>query len=329
MDWIAGSIMARRGRAAGREGARHMLDEARQGDFQYVDGPYAAPVLTIDPGDVVTVETLDAFGGAIRSEADVPSAVLNMPFVNPQNGPVAVRGATKGDALAVHIRSVLPRGPQPAGTTAIIAEFGGLVATAQTAMLNQPIPERVKKMAVTPQGVRFSDRLTLPYEPFIGTLGVSPEIEAVSSLQPDAWGGNMDLPDVAPGAIVYFPVSRDAAHLFLGDCHGRQGDGELCGVAVEMPATVEIAVDVIPGWTLRGPRLETADEIMAIGSARPMEDDARIAYRDLIRWMVDDYGFEESEAYFLCTQAGRVRLGNMVDPKYTIGAAMKKAWLTP
>lgn len=329
MDWIGTSIMARRGRAAGRDGARHRLTEADQGAFQYVYGPYAAPVLTIDPGDSVTVETLDAFGGAIRTEADLPSAVLNMPFVNPQNGPIAVRGARKGDALAVHIRSILPRGPQPAGTTAIIPEFGGLVATPQTAMLNRPIPERVKKMAVTPEGVRFSERITLPFEPFIGTLGVSPEIEAVSSLQPDTWGGNMDLPDMAPGAIAYFPVNRDEAHLFLGDCHGRQGDGELCGVAVEMPATVEIAVDVIPGWSIPGPRLETATEIMAIGSARPMEDAARIAYRDLIRWMVDDYGFEESEAYFLCTQAGRVRLGNMVDPKYTLGAAMKKCWLTP
>lgn len=327
MGWIATSVMGRRGIAAGREGRSHRLSEADQGEFQYVYGPYAAPVLTIEPGDSVTVETVDAFGGAIRSEADLPSAVLNMPFVNPQNGPIAVRGAEKGDTLAVHIRSILPRGPQPAGTTAIIPEFGGLVATPQTAMLNAPIPERVKKMEVTPEGVRFSDRITLPYEPFIGTLGVSPEIEAVSSLQPDTWGGNMDLPDMAPGAIAYFPVSRREAHLFLGDCHGRQGDGELCGVAVEMPATVEITVDLIRGWPIPTVRLETETEIMSVGSARPMEDAARIAYRDLIRWLVADHGFEESEAYFLCTQAGRVRLGNMVDPKYTIGAAMRKAWL--
>jgi acetamidase/formamidase len=329
MDWIGGSIMARRGVAGGRAGARRRLSEADQGAFQYVYGPYAAPVLRIAPGDVVEVETRDAFDGAIRTEADLPSAVLNMPYVNPQNGPIAVEGAAKGDVLAVHIRSILPRGPQPVGTTALIAGFGGLVATPQTAMLNPPIPERVKKIVVTPEGVVFSDRITLPYEPFVGTLGVSPEIEAVSSLQPDYWGGNMDLPDMAPGAVAYFPVQRPDAHLFIGDCHGRQGDGELCGVAVEMPATVEIVVDLIKGWAIPGVRLESADEIMALGSARPLEDAARMAYRDLIRWMVDDWGFEESEAYLLCTQAGRVRLGNMVDPKYTVGAAMKKAWLTP
>lgn len=327
MTWIERSHMAQRGEAGSRTGRHHELTEAGQGEFQYVYGPYAEPVLRIEPGDTLDVETIDAFGGAIRSEEDLPSAVLNPPFGNPQNGPIAMKGAEKGDVLAVHIRSILPRGPQPAGTTALIPEFGGLVGTPQTAMLNAPLPERVKKMEVTPAGVRFSDRITLPYEPFIGTLGVSPQIEAVSSLQPDYWGGNMDLPDVAPSAIVYFPVQRPEAYLFLGDCHGRQGDGELCGVAVEMASTVAIQVDLIKDWPIPGVRLETGTEIMSVGSARPMEDAARMAYRDLVRWLCADYGFDEAEAYFLCTQAGRVRLGNMVDPKYTVGAAMRKEWI--
>ncbi len=328
MTWIATSFMAKRGVAGAKEGARHTITEKDQGTFHYVYGPFATPVLRIAPGDVVTVETIDAFGGAVKTENDLPSKVLNFPFVNPQNGPIAIEGAKVGDTLAVRIVDIEPRGPQPAGTSALIPEFGGLVATAQTAMLNPPIPERVKKMEVTRKGgVKFSDRITLPYEPFIGTLGVSPFMEAVSSLQPDYWGGNMDVPDVAPGAIVYFPVLHDDALLYVGDCHGRQGDGELCGVAVEMAATVVLHVDLIKGWPIPGVRLENEDIVMSIGSARPMEDAARIAYRDLIRWMVADYGFEEAEAYFLCTQAGRVRVGNMVDPKYSLGASMKKTYL--
>ncbi len=291
-------------------------------------GPYADPVLAIRPGDTVIAETQDAFEGRIKTEDDLPTKVLTMPFVNPQCGPIVVEGAEKGDAVCVHILSIEPRGPQPAGTTALIPEFGGLVATAATAMLNKPLPERVKKMEVTSSGIRFNERITLAYEPFIGTLGVSPEIEAVSSLQPDYWGGNMDLPDVAPGAIVYFPVLHSGAYVFLGDCHGRQGDGELCGVAVEMPAIVTIRVDLIKGWRIPGPRLETEDRIMSIGSARPMEDAARMAYRDLIRWMVSDYGFDETEAYFLCTQAGKLRVGNMVNPKYTLGASILKNYLS-
>lgn len=327
MSWVETSIMGRKGISGGAPGAKHLLSEEGQGEFHYVYGPYAEPVMRIAPGDIVEVETLDAFGGAIETEDDLPSQVLNMPFVNPQNGPIAVDGAQKGDVLAVHILDLLPRGPQPAGTTALIPSFGALVADGLQ-MLNQPVPEKVKKMEVTVEGgVKFSDRVTLPYEPFVGTMGVSPEIEAVSSLQPDYWGGNMDCPDVAPGAVVYFPVQREDAHFFIGDCHGRQGDGELCGVAVEIPATVTVKIDVIKGWSIPGVRLETEDIIMSLGSARPMEDAARLAYRDLVAWMVEDYGFEESEAYFLATQAGRMRVGNMVDPKYTLGASMKKSYL--
>ena len=75
-------------------------------------------------------------------------------------------------------------------------------------------------------------------------------------------------------------------------------------------------------------RLETEHFIMAIGSGRPMEDAARIAYRELVRWLVADYRFDMLEAYFLLTQAGRVRLGNMVDPKYTLGASILKKYLS-
>lgn len=327
MSWLDGSYMARRGVAKGKPGRTHHLTEAVQGTYHYVYGPYATPVLEIDPGDIVVAETQDAFEGVIKNENDSPTKLLNVPFLNPQCGPIAVRGATKGDTLAVHIHSIKPRGPQPIGTTALIPEFGGLVGTTHTAVLNEPLPEKVKKMEVTEQGIRFNSKVTLPYEPFIGTLGVSPEIEAVTSLQPDYWGGNMDLPDVCPGAVVYFPVHHERAYLYLGDCHATQGDGELCGVAVEMASTTTIQVDLIKGWPIRWPRLENERFIMTIGSTRPMEDAARIAYRELVHWLVADYGWDTYEAYFFLTQAGRVRLGNMVDPKYTLGASVLKSYL--
>jgi acetamidase/formamidase len=327
MSWLESSYMARKGMAKGRPGAVHQLSEAKQGRYHYVYGPYAEPVLRIKPGDIVEAETKDAFEGAITSESDRPTELLHMPFLNPQCGPIAVEGAEKGDVLAVHIHAIKPRGPQPVGTTALIPEFGGLVGTGNTALLNEPLPEKVKKMEVTEAGVKFNDRVTLPYEPFIGTLGVSPEIEAISSLTPDYYGGNMDLPDVGPGAIVYFPVHHKDAYLYLGDCHATQGDGELCGVAVEMASTTTIQVDLIKAWGLAWPRLENERCIMTIGSARPMEDAARIAYRELIRWLCEDYGWDKYEAYFFLTQAGRVRLGNMVDPKYTLGASVLKSYL--
>ena len=137
--------MARRGVAGGRVGTTHLLSEERQDTFHFTMGPYSSPVLQIEPGDRVTVETRDAFGGVIHTEADMPSAKLTMPFVNPQNGPIMVEGAEKGDALAVYIESMEPRGDNPRGTCAMIPEFGALTGTSLTATLNQPLPETVLK----------------------------------------------------------------------------------------------------------------------------------------------------------------------------------------
>lgn len=329
MSWLENSIMTRRGVAKGKPGKSHAITEESQGKYHYVYGPYAKPVLTVDPGAVISAETHDAFEGKIKHETDKPSEILNFPYLNPQNGPIYVNGAEKGDVLAVYIKSIVPRGPQPVGTTCLITEFGGLVATGDTALLNPPLPEKVKKLEVTVEGgVKWSDKITLPYDPFIGTIGVSPEIEAISSLQPDYYGGNMDLPDVGVGAVIYLPVNTPGALLYLGDCHACQGDGELCGVALEHPTVTTVQVDLIKNWSFKWPRLETDKFIMTIGSARPMEDASRIAYRELIRWMAADYGFDETEAYMLLTQCGRVRLGNMVDPKYTLGASILKTYLT-
>lgn len=326
MSWFEESIMARKGVAKGMAGERHEITEAVQGTYHYVYSRFPEPVLRVDPGAVIVAETHDAFEGKIRNESDSPGKQLNFPYLNPQNGPVYVNGAEKGDCLAVYIESVVPRGPQPCGTTVVMPEFGGLVPTADTAMLNTPLPEKVRKLNVTPEGgVVWNDRITLPYEPFIGTIGTAPEIEAISSLVPDYYGGNMDLPDVAPGAVVYLPVNTEGAYLYLGDCHAAQGDGELCGVAVEHPTVTTVRVDLIKGWTIRSPRLENDRFYMTIASARPMEDAARGAYRELIRWMATDFGFDEIDAYMLLTQCGRIRLGNMVDPKYTLGASVLKS----
>ena len=144
MSWFDASPMAKKGVARGKPGESHFIGIKDQGVFHYVYGPYVKPVLEVDPGAVVTVETHDAFEGKIASESDRPSEILNFPFLNPQTGPIFVRGAEKGDCLAVRILSIKPRGPQPVGTTCLLPEFGGLVATGQTAMLNAPLPEKVK-----------------------------------------------------------------------------------------------------------------------------------------------------------------------------------------
>lgn len=326
-SWVSRSIMNRRGSVAGKTGKTHTLTEEQQGEFHFTIGPYSKPVLTIAPGDRVVVDTRDAFSGRIKTEADKPSEKIRMPFANPQNGPIMIEGAEPGDALAVHIEDMAPRGEQPRGTCALIPEFGALTGTYYTATLNQPLPEIVRKILVDETTVHWSDKVKLPYKPHIGTLSCSPEIDSISTLTPDNHGGNMDLPDMGPGTVTYLPVRVSGARLFIGDAHACQGDGEVCGVAVEHASTTTIRVDLIKRWTIEWPRLEAEDFIMAIGSTRPLEDAARIAYRELIRWMAADYGFDQLDAYMMLSQCGKVRLGNFVDPKYTVGAAVLKKYL--
>jgi acetamidase/formamidase len=329
MSWLDTSIMHRRGLAAGRTATTHQLGEARQGRYHYTIGPYSEPVLNVRPGDRVVVETRDAFEGAVKTPQDLPSRVLRMPFVNPQNGPILVEGAERGDVLAVYIESIAPRGPNPRGTCAMIPQFGALSGTSLTALLADSLPEIVRKIDVDEDGVYWSPRVTLPYRPHIGTLSCSPEIDSINTLTPDAHGGNMDLPDMGPGSITYLPVRTPGARLFIGDAHACQGDGEVCGTAVEFASTTTIRVDVIKGWALEWPRLENEHIVMAIGSARPLEDAARIAYKELVLWMEAEFGYERWDAYMMLSQCGKVRLGNFVDPKYTVGAGIEKKYLAP
>jgi len=307
----------------------HHLTEKAQGNYHYTIGPYSEPVLRVKPGDRVSVETLDAFGGKIKNEKTKPSQVLEFPNVNPLNGPIFVEGAEKGDALKIQIKSIKPRGPQPRGTTCLIPFFGGLSGTQKSPTLQEPLPEIVHKVNITEREVSWSDRIRFPYDPFIGTIGTSPELDSINSLTPDSHGGNMDLPDVRPGNTIYLPVRVPGARLFLGDCHATQGDGELCGVAIEFPTETIITIDLVKGWTIQWPRIENKDFIMSVGSGRPMEEAAKIAFADLLSWMKEGFGFDRYDAYFVLTQIARVRLGNMVDPNYTLAASIGKQYLLP
>ncbi|SAL76823.1 acetamidase/formamidase family protein [Caballeronia telluris] len=327
MKWLEESIMMKRGVGADREPVEHHLTEEMQKTYHYTIGPYSQPVLHVKPGDRVVVETRDAFEGKIKEETDKPSQVLQVPFLNPQNGPIMIEGAEKGDVVAVYIEKMAPRGDDPHGFCCMIPNFGGLTGTDYTALLNEPLPEIVRKIRIDEENVYWSKRNTLPYKPHIGTLSLSPEIDSINSLTPDNHGGNMDVPDMGPGSITYLPVRSPGGRLFIGDAHACQGDGEVCGTAVEYQSTTTVRVDLIKHWKIDWPRLENEDALMSIGSARPLEDATRIAYRELVLWMAAEYGFDKWDAYMMLSQVGKVRLGNFVDPKYTVGAMVAKHYL--
>lgn len=325
--WFSGSLMAQNGVGRNDDAQFHFLSEERQKKYHFTVGPYSDPVLTIKPGDRVRVETIDTFSGRIQKETDRPTELIELPFLDPQNGPIMVEGAEKGDVLAVYIESMIPRGNKPYGTAGLIPNFGALSSNSQNPILNDPLPEVVRKVHIDEEFVYWDDDFTIPYKPHLGAISCSPELDSINSMVASNHGGNMDVIDVGPGAVIYLPVRSPGGRLFMGDAHACQGDGELCGCAVEFATTTTVRVDLIKNWKIEWPRLERDDYVLCLASARPLEDAVKLAYREMIDWMVADYGFDTMEAYLLLTQLGRVRLGNIVDPNFTVGAGIDKKWL--
>lgn len=294
------------------------------GEYSYVFSPYVAPIASVVPGETVVLYTEDAFTGRIRGPEDLPSRVLDE-RLNPQTGPIYIEGAEPGDTLAVRIESIEPT--RDWAVSCFVPFFGGLTGTATTALLHDALEERLYFYTLADGKLTCGDRLQFPWRPFLGTLGTAPRLEAVSALTPHAHGGNMDVRDTCPGHTVYLPVNVPGALFFTGDAHANQGDGELCGVALEITAKVTLTFDVIKDRAIAWPRIESSERIMVVGSARPMEDAARIAYRELIDWIVADYGFDRLDAYQLLTQAGSLYVGNMVDTYYSLVAGIEKSYL--
>ena len=301
-------------------------------DFSYVFNPYREPVARVQPGQRVVIHTEDAFESRINTSDDLPSrALATAKFLNPQTGPVYVEGAEPGDTLAVRMESIEPK--RDYAVSCYVPYFGGLTSTTLTRTLQEPLPEKVYVWNLHEDDgegrylVNDDIGVRLPWEPFVGTIAVAPDLEAISALSPGPFGGNMDVPDVRPGNTVYLPVWNEGALFYTGDCHARQGQGELCGVALEITSEVTVSFEVIKGGGIEWPRIESADKLMTVGSARPMEDAARIAYAELIGWLEDEHGFSRLNAYQLLTQAGGLYVGNMVDTTYSLVASIDKRYL--
>ncbi len=283
------------------------------------------PIAMVKPGDTLSILTMDALGNRVTSESQSPGKLCPPRFGNPQTGPIIVEGAEPGDTLVAKIHDIEPT--RDFAVTVINPRFGGLVATNFTRMINDPVPERVKLLPIHGGFVHFNDKIKIPYKPFMGPIGVAPPLEAISSLVPGDWGGNMDCVETGPGSEVHLPVRVEGAHFFTGDAHACQGDGEITGTAAEIPSRVTLTLDLIKSRTIDWPRIVNDDYIMTTGSVRPLDDAVRIACCELIDWLVADYGFEKFDAYCLLGQAMELRFGNMVDPNYTVVAKLARNYI--
>lgn len=299
-------------------------------ELKYTFGGHS-PVMHLKPGTTLLSWSEDCFDGAVKHPTDLPSKVAPIGHDNPQTGPFYIDGAQPGDILAVHIIHLEPA--RDYAVSSAYPGFGALTNTDYTATLNPPLPEKVwwytvdkaKGTASTKLGNRT---LEIPIHPFFGCIATAPQRSEVRwTVTPEAWGGNMDAYMIKDGATVYLPVNVEGALLYFGDGHLAQGEGEIIGTALEAALNVKIKVDLIKGKSIGWPRIENDDYIMTTGSYRPLEDAFRIAYKEMVTWLVDEFGFETMDAYQLCSQVGEVDVVQVVDTNYTVVAKIPKKYL--
>ena len=301
------------------------------GELVYTFGG-APPVRHVQPGTRIVAWTEDCYDGAVTKPGQLPSKVMIPGHDNPQTGPFYVDGAEPGDTLAIRIEKL-----EPARDWAISSSFpgfGALNGTDRTALLGADLPETVwfyqvdKARGVArarSQDGRFSWEVALA--PFLGCLGVSPAGEARSTVVPDSFGGNMDCPEVRAGNTVYLGVRVPGALVSFGDGHYAMGDGEIIGTALEGAMNVELTVDLVKRRETPWPRIENADWIMSVGAARPLEDAARIAFKDMVSWVREKTGMGEMDAYEFVSQNAKAPIVQIVDPEYTVLVKVPKASL--
>ena len=258
------------------------------------------PRVTIQPGESVVVESEDALSGQLKTSDDRRDK-STVPKSNPVAGPILVEGAEPGDALAVTIQEIRSRDGQAAtytGHPGRLAEW-----------LGSEEPSGARICPIRDGQVYWNEQTPIPFAPMLGCLGTAPEWGVASTQPAGAHGGNMDLVEVCPGAVVSLPVFCPGGYLYLGDAHAAMGHGELSGTGLEMAAETTITVDLVKRKPLAGPRIESDEEIMAVATGCPMERSVAAAYAQLILWMEEDYSWDRWHAYDLLTHVGRISVG--------------------
>jgi acetamidase/formamidase len=289
-------------------------DQARKYAFDHRD----APLLRVRPGEAFEIETWDASTGYFKTAEDKavparrPGFDRSPPLANPIAGPVFVEGAERGDTLAVEIESIevadyswIAVGPRrgPLGESTRFPELSGDYVT--KIFRHTPGPSGTTRDGT----LHFSERLSWPITPFVGTFGVAPDREVTTSLDGQGeWGGNLDVRDAAPGHRLLLPVFHPGALFYLGDVHASQGDTEFTGTAAETCATVRLRLSLVKGRRVPWLRIEKPQSLVAVNANRPLEVAVETATVQLMEWLMQDYGFTATDAYCLVSTCPDFRI---------------------
>lgn len=275
------------------------------------------PAERVAPGSTIEFQCLDSSGGQLQADSTVADvAKLDFDRINPVTGPIFVEGAEPGDALKVTIEMFKPSG---FGWTGNIPGFG---------LLADDFPEPAlniwKYDAASLEPALFGKHARVPLKPFAGTIGNAlAETGLHSVVPPRRVGGNLDIRDLAAGTVLYLPVEVTGALFSVGDTHAAQGDGEVCGTAIESPMDVVLKLDLVKDARLKTPRFTTPGPVTRHLDAKGYEvttgigPDLMTGAREAVAQMVDllagRYKIDPVEAYMLVSVCGDLRISEIVD----------------
>ncbi len=282
------------------------------------------PRLVIQPGDTVVMECAEPCGQVMQDWDSDDIAQLDFGKVHALTGSIYVDGAEPGDALVIEIRALEHQGW---GWTGHIPNFGLLADEFDFGFLHH--------WRLEGERCHFGEAgIVLPYEPFPGCLGVAPPLTAgrLNTVPPRQNGGNLDCRDATIGATMWLPVNVPGALFAGGDCHANQGQGEVCGTAIEAPMTMTIRYGLVKGANIPemclqrgGPSATMHDHGSYITSAHgpDLMENAKNAIRYMIEHLGAEYGLSPSLAYCLCSTAVDLKIAEIVDaPNWLVTASL-------
>jgi len=279
-------------------------------------------VLSVAPGDTVTVECHDAADGQLPEDATVADVeAVNAPG-HPMTGPIYVEGAEPGDTLAVDVLGLEHEG------------IGGTYVSpseTEAGFLPEEFPDgAVYTWDLDDDDVaHFRQGIEMPLAPFPGNLGVVPaEPGPHSTIPPRSVGGNLDIKHLTAGSTLYLPVEVAGGLFSVGDLHAAQGDGEVCITAIEIPGQIRLRLR-LADRDVDGPALDPAGPYAPLGDGSvtavaglggDVNEASREAVRAMIAELASEHDLSRTEAYMLCSAAVDLKVSEVVNDTVVVTA---------
>jgi acetamidase/formamidase len=289
----------------------------------------APPVLRIDSGDIIDVDTLLTNTPTGLAKAGVPDDKIQAslkaivgevtgdrkgPGGHILTGPVYVEGAEPGDVLEVKILSI-----ELALDYGYNGCSGYLPENCETGVPSKIVPLNRQKMTA-----EFLPGIVIPLKPFYGSIGIAPapEMGRLSSNPPGRHAGNLDNRELVAGSILYIPVFARGALFEIGDGHVAQGDGEVDQTAIETSLRGRLQLTVRKDMKLTWPRAETATDYISMATDPDLVIATKAAIQEMIDFLVAEKKLTRHQAYQLVSIAGNVAITQLVD-KPNVGVHVK------